>query len=288
MSTRTLLNLALAALALGLAALIWLRPGLERDSVSQAITAIDPQQVSMIELTRRAAEPLTFSRHDGHWLIDATTAIPADDFQIHTVLALLEASTIRSYAAESLNLAGLGLDPPQASIRFDTTLIELGNTEAIEGLRYARLGAQVYLIEDRYQHLLNAGLGNFVSRRLLPQDAVINVLELPGLKLSRTDDTHWQLDPAQPMASADDVDQLVQNWQFASALYVRRADPGEHADSIRITLRDTAAPVEFRIVAREPDLVLARPDWHIQYHLTGDAGKDLLGLPSPAGGEPQD
>ena len=108
---------------------------------------------------------------------------------------------------------------------------------------------------------------------------MITTLELPGLKLSRTDDTHWQLDPAQPTASADAVDQLVQNWQLASALYVRRADTGKHPDSIRVTLRDTAAPVEFRIVAREPDLVLARPDWNIQYHITGDVGAGLLALP---------
>jgi len=279
MSTRTLLNLALSVIALGLVALIWLRPGLEGDSGSQTITGIDPQQVSMIELTRSAAVPLTFSQHDGHWLIDGATAIPADDFQVHTVLALLEAPGIRSYPANSLDLVALGLDPPQAGVRFDTTQIDLGNTEAIEGLRYVRLGATVYLVEDNYQHLLNAGLANFASRRLLPQEAMIVALELPGVKLTRTDDVHWQLDPGQPDTGADAIDQLVQNWQRASALYVRRYEPGEHPDIIRVTLRDADAPVEFRIVAREPDLVLARTDRGLQYHLTGDVGAGLLALP---------
>ncbi len=59
-------------------------------------------------------------------------------------------------------------------MRFDATQIDLGNTEAIEGLRYVRLGATVYLVEDNYQHLLNAGLANFASRRLLPQEATIS------------------------------------------------------------------------------------------------------------------
>lgn len=281
MSTRALLNLALALVALGLAALIWHRPGLEQDAAPVAITGIDPQQVTAIDLTRSAAEPLVFRKHSGHWQIDGSPAIPADDYQIHALLSLLGAGGIRAYPASSLDLAGLGLDPPQASARFDATQLDLGNTEAIEGLRYVRLGAKVYLVEDRYQHLLNAGLANFAQRRLLPQDAAITALELPGLTLTQTDDTHWQLDPEQPLTSAAAINQLIQNWQRASALYARRIDPGEYPDIIRVTLKNSAEPVVYHIVAREPDLVLARPDWGIQYHITGDVGAGLLGLPEP-------
>jgi len=280
MSTRTLLNLALAIIAIGLAALIWYRPGLQRDTAPQAITTIDPQQVAMIALTRSAAGPLAFRRQAGHWIIDGTPAIPADDFQVHTVLALLQAGGARSYQADTLDLAGLGLDPPQASVRFDATQIDIGNTEAIEGLRYIRLGALVYLVEDRYQHLLNAGLGNFAQRRLLPADVPVTALQLPGLTLRQTDGTHWQLTPEHPDTGADAINQLVQNWQHASALYVRRLAPGGHGDTVTVTLRD-AGPINFVIMAREPDLVLGRPDWGIQYHLTGDVGAGLLALPEP-------
>jgi len=288
MSTRTLVNLALAVIAIGLAALIWHRPGLEREAAPTSITGIDPRQVTSIDLTRSAAGPLAFRKRDGHWTIDGTPAVPADDFQVHTVLALLEANGIRSYPAGTLDLQGLGLDPPQASARFDAVQIDLGNTEAIEGLRYVRHGATVYLVEDRYQHLLNAGLGNFASRRLLPLDARITALELPGLTLTRTDDVHWQLSPEQPAAGADAINQLVQQWQRASALYVRRYEPGDYPDTIRVTLKDTDAPVVLHIVTRTPDLVLARPDWGIQYHITGDVGAGLLALPeAPAASLPE-
>jgi hypothetical protein len=47
-------------------------------------------------------------------------------------------------------------------------------------------------------------------------------------------------------------------------------------------VQDSAEPVVFHIVAREPDLVLARPDWGIQYHLAGDVGAKLLELPESA------
>lgn len=288
MSSRTLLNLALGVFALSLGALIWLRPGLERDTGPRPLTALDPQAVTAIALERRAAEPLAFRRDAGHWVIGDTPTVPADDFQVHTVLALVEANVVRSYPADTLDLAGLGLDPPQAGVRFDTTQLDLGNTEAIEGLRYVRRDATVYLVEDRYPHLLNAGLANFASRRLLPQQAAITALELPGLTLTRTDDVHWQLDPPRPGVSADAIDRLVQNWQRTSALYVRRIDPGEHPDTIRVTLAGGADPLVFHVLAREPDLVLARPDWGIQYHLAGDAGQELLALPEPTAEEAQE
>jgi hypothetical protein len=198
------------------------------------------------------------------------------------VLGLLETGVRRSYPARDLDLAGLGLDPPQASVRFDATRIDLGSTEAIEGLRYVKLGAKVYLVEDRYQHLLNAGLANFASRRLLPGEAPITALVLPGLTLTRTGEVHWQLSPEQPDTGADAINRLVQDWQRASALYVRRYIPGDHPDTLRVTVQDSAEPVVFHIVAREPDLVLARPDWGIQYHLAGDVGAKLLELPESA------
>lgn len=278
MSSRTLLNLALGVIALGLGALVWLRPGLERDAVPQPLTTLDPQAVTAIELARDAAGPLAFHRQADGWVIAADPAIPADSFQVHTVLALLEAGSVRSYPATDLDLAGLGLTPPQASVHFDSLTLDLGTTEAIEGLRYVRQGDTVYLVEDRYQHLLNAGLASFASRRLLPEGATITALELPGLSLTRTDDVHWQLTPEQPDASADAIDRLVQAWQRTSALYVRRYEPGAYPDTIHVTLADSADPVVFHIVSREPDLVLARPDWGIQYHLAGDVGIGLLDL----------
>ncbi|MEZ5541491.1 MAG: DUF4340 domain-containing protein [Pseudomonadota bacterium] len=279
MSTRTLLNLALAALALGLGALIWYRPGLEQHAGVQTVTGIDPQTVSAIDLSRSGAEPLLFRKQAGHWLIQGATAIPADDFQVHTVLALLQATVVRSYPARTLALAGLGLDPPQASVRFDATQLDLGTTEAIDGLRYVRLGAQVYLVGDSYQHLPNAGLASFASRRLLPEAAKVTALQLPGLSLSLSDGVHWRLTPELPGVSADAIETLVQDWQHASALYVRRYEPGEFPETVRVTLQGVTDPVVFHIAAREPDLVLARPDWGIQYHLAGDVGTGLLALP---------
>lgn len=283
MSRRSLLNLALLAVAGSLAALIALRPGLEQPATLATLTAIDPQTVAHIELTRLAGETLRFSKTGAHWDVVGATTLPADDFQVHTILALLQAGVVRSYPADSLKQAQIGLDPPQASVSCDDTRLELGATEAIDGLRYVRLGDTVYLVADRYAHLLNAGMSNFLQRQLLPDDAQLSELHLPGLTLTREDGVHWQLQPDTPGASADDINMLLGNWQRASALYVTRADADADADAnrekITVRLRDHGKALEFTIVARTPDLVLARPDWGMQYHLSADMGAQLLALP---------
>lgn len=281
MSTRSLLNLALLSIAGILVAVITLRPGLEQSGTPAAITAIDPQSVSHIELTRVAGESLQFIKTGEHWQIEGTPVLPADDFQVGTALALLEASAVRSYPASSLDLAQLGLQPPQASAVYDNTHLELGNTDAIDGLRYVRLDDTVYLVSDRYAHLLNAGTSNFLQRRLLPDDAQITSLQLPELTLTRNDGVHWQIQPDNRTASADAINALLQNWQSASALYVTRADKITSAGQIQITLQNHSEPLAFVIVSHAPDLVLARPDWGFQYHLTADTGAGLLAIPEP-------
>jgi hypothetical protein len=279
MSARLLLNLALAVLALLLVAVVWLRPGLETEDAPTAITALKPEQVESINITRLQGAPLGFRKQGDAWFIDDDPAIPADAFQVRSILSLLQADSIRSYPAEALDLAGLGLDPPLASVMFNGTRMSIGDIEPIDGLRYVKTDTTIHLIEDRYQHLLNAGFNNFVQRQLLPDDAQITFLQLPDLTLTQTDGVHWQLAPENETTSADDIDALLRNWQRASALYVSRYVAGEHDSTISLSLKDESEPVVFTIVSREPDLVLARPEWNIQYHLTPDMGQGLLALP---------
>jgi len=282
MSARTLLNLALLAMAGVLAAVIALRPGLRQPAAPQTITGIDPQTVTRIELTRSSGNSLQFSRHDGHWQIDTTPVLPADDFQMQTVLALLDVNVVRQYPVAGLDLAQLGLDPPQTTAGFDQTRLELGTTDAIDGLRYVKAGNTVYLVPDRFAHLLNAGVSNFVRRRLLPDGATITGLELPGLTLTLTDGVHWQLEPEDPAAGADDIHALLNNWLHTGALYVTHGTAAGATETVRVRLRGQDIPLEFAIVSRTPELVLARPDQGMQYHFPAETGAGLLALPKSA------
>lgn len=284
MSTRTLLNLILLAIVSALALIAYLKPGLEPETKAQPLAAgIDPDAVGSIRIERLARDPLEFARRDAHWYLRLDDGeLPASEFQVHALLRLLQATARHSYPATSLDLAALGLDPPQATLRIDAMEFRFGVTEALEDRRYLQREDTVYLIDDQYQHLLNAERANFISRKLLAGRDTITRLELPGMTLVYSEDGHWRLDPENSTAGADALQQLVDSWLNASALYVRRYAGEDSGKLVTLHTRGDDEPLTFRIISRSPDLILARPDRGIQYHLTNTMEDNLFTLPEPA------
>lgn len=279
MSSRTLLNLALFCLAAILALIIVYRPGVEPGPVPQTLTALTGERISRIQVTRITREPLTFTRHADNWVLAESSELPASDVQIRALLAILQAYSARSYPADSLDLAALGLEPPQATLLLDNTRLDIGLTDALDNMRYVKTGDTVFLVTDNYQHLINADWSNFVARKLLPANAGITRLQLPQLDLSMTADGQWQLSPSDPAVSPAELQSLVDNWEQATAYYVRRYQQNASGETITLEFSNAAAPLTLHIVARTPELVLARVDQGIQYHLQGHTGKTLLAIP---------
>jgi hypothetical protein len=285
MSSRTLLNLVLFLVVLGLALVAWFKPGVKPVDASRPITSgLTPEQTGSITVERLTRDPLRFSRRDGRWfLLAENRELPAADFQVRALLRLLETTATRHYPAGSLDLASLGLQPPRARVAMDDVDIRFGTTDALKNQRYVQVGDTVYLIDDQYQHLLNAAWPNFVSRQILESRGAITRLELPDMTLAYTEDGHWRLDPGQEGVSADALQTLIGNWQNATALLTRRDDDGATTgETVSVYTRDSSRPVVLRIVTRAPDLVLARQDWGIQYQLPGSEADSLLTLPQPA------
>jgi len=101
------------------------------------------------------------------------------------------------------------------------------------------------------------------------------------MTLAYAEDGHWRLDPGQQGVSADALQTLIENWQNATALLTRRNDDSATGETVTVYTRDSTRPIVLRIVTRTPDLILARPDWGIQYLLPGSEADSLLTLPQP-------
>jgi len=280
MAARNLLNLALVAIAIILGLLVYFKPGLEPEPAPQRLTTLlDPEEAIGIHIERITRDPLSFIKRDGHWYLTAgERELPASDFQLQDLLHLLETTSTRRYAAESVDLKAIGLEPPQATVTINDVKFLFGNTETLENNRYALVDKTVHLIDDRYQHLVNADWTNFVERKLVPADKIIRTLQLPEMTLTFTDRNQWQLSPARPDVSADAVQQLADHWKNASALYARRYDGSASDETITLELSDMPEPLTFKVIAHSPELILARPDWGIQYHFSGEMEENLLSL----------
>jgi len=285
MSTRTLLNLALAAVTLALALLVYFKPGLEPEPAPGPLVALlDSDAISHVLVERSGREPLAFSKRGNRWyLLLGDQTLPASQFQVEALLRLPGVIPAASYPAATLQLETLGLKPAQASVTIGATTIQLGNTESLENRRYALLDDTVHLLDDRYQHLLNADWSNFIERRLLPAGATIRRLQLPDLTLSLSEDNAWQLSPAGTTTSDAAILQLLDNWHGATALYARRYDASREAiGTVVVELANAGSPLTFSVLSHTPELVLARPDWGIQYHLHSETGAGLFSLEQPA------
>jgi hypothetical protein len=284
MSTRTLLNLVLLLAAFGLALVAWFKPGVKPEETPRPITTgLTPEQTGSITVERLSRDPLKFIKHDSRWFLLADNReLPAADFQVRALLRLLEATATHHYPAGSLDLATLGLQPPQARVAMDDLDFRFGSTDALKNQRYVQVDDTVYLIDDQYQHLINADWPNFVSRQMLEGRGVITRLELPDMTLSYSDDGHWQLEPEQKGVSADALQILIENWQNATALLTRRYADSAAGEAVTVHTRGSDQPLVLRLVTRTPDLVLARPDWGIQYQLPASEADSLFSLPQPA------
>jgi uncharacterized protein DUF4340 len=262
----------------------YFKPGVKpADAPRPIITGVAPEQVGSLVVERISRDPLRFSKRDGHWFLTAEDReLPAADFQVRALLRLLEATASRHYPAGSLDLASLGLQPPRARIIMDDADIRFGNTEALDEQRYVQVADTVYLIDDQYQHLIDGDWPNFVSRQLLEGRGAITRLELPGMTLTYGEDGHWRLDPAREGVSADALQTFIENWQNATALLTRRYTGGAAGEAVTVQTRGSDEPLVLYLVSREPDLVLARPDWGIQYQIPRSEEDSLFTLPKPA------
>ncbi len=283
MGRRLLLNLFLAVMVAGLGALAWLKSNEPVEGDARSISDLARDNVTTIRITRPVFPDLGFDRRDGTWWLAGEPALPADRFQIDTILALLAAQTERYYPVDGIDLAGMGLQPPAATVQLNDRTFEIGVVEPIDEHRYVRTGATVYIIEDRYQHFINAGPYNFIERRLFPVGSTISGLQLPDMDLALSDDNHWSVAPDNPDIAADDIRALSARWQQVQALYVTESNEANPAGTrIRVSLDGDAKPVEYVITTREPDLVLTRPDYSIRYHITGETAASLLQLTPPS------
>jgi len=278
MNTRTLLNLILACVALLLVLVIFYQPGLEPEPLAPPITAIPTASISSIRVTRKERTPLTFTKSATGWQLENQQGLPASEFQLRALLGILGARPGRSYPTSALDLTSAGLEPPQATLLLDDTLIYIGNTEPLEHKRYIQYGSTVYLVTDTYQHLINADWTNFVDRQLLPENARLTTLQLPGLSLILGNEQQWQVSPENPDANDMAIKALVDQWQAANARYIRRYDGTAAPGSITLKYADNSETVTLHIIEQEEELVLARPDWGIQYHFPGNMKKTMLSL----------
>ncbi len=289
MNSRWRLNLVLLILVSVLVLLAVYEPG-KKAPVVQPITPLLISDIDRIGI-KYGDSDIQFRKQATHWIITAPVKTVASQLRINGLLELAGAHSFASFAVAPEDLEKYGIGKGQ--ITFNDTSIRFGDVEEVNKRRYVYVNNKVHLIVDSYYHQLITDVTSFVSTRLLPPDSKIASLGLkplkqPYLKLQRAAGERWRVLPDSVLASADQLNQLIDTWQTGTALYVSKATAAPSAGTIDISLV-SGKTLAFQIIRTEPDeFILRRPDIGIDYHMLAETRKQLLQLPALENNTPED
>lgn len=274
--TRAQLNagLLIAVAALG----AWLYLDREQPEQHPPLTALDGQAVTHIRIEHPQRPVIELVREGAKWRLSEPVAAPADPFEVASLIGLAAAEVQRSLPVADVDLKELRLDPPQYTISLDDQRLDFGDMEPIQFRRYVRHGEQVALIPDPPAAALDADFSDLIAKDLLPADAQLQRIELPGLVVEQSADGVWRC-AQHPEADPATLQAFVGHWEKARAMWNAAMEDGDDqlGEPILLTLAD-GTQITLRLIARDPQLVLARADRQVRYTLSREAVGELLGL----------
>lgn len=266
MSRRFLINLGLLFCVIGLA--IFLTLDRDDEVVKQEITLtkIDPESIHVIYIERQGLDDIIFQKQDDHWDMQSPFNLPANYSRIKVMLKLLQAHSYDHFSAADNDLTPFKLAVPTVSIILNDTRIAFGDTNPLEEkLRYVLIKDTVHIINDSLFHQLQTSATFFIDPKLIPPGATIKTIRLPELSIENTgDDT---------MTGA--YHQIIKAWNRLESISVRKYEETEPIDTIKLELT-TGEIIEFIIISDRPNLILARPDKGIQYHISNTVSDSLF------------
>jgi hypothetical protein len=153
---RTRSTLLLAGVVALLGAAVGVQLARERAAADDPLLRIDASAIRRIEVACRGCATQRFKHVDGAWWMRAPLQGRASEEAIARLLAI-PASPVRTrHPRSALDPRKLGLEPPQATLRLDDTLLAFGATDALRGDRYVAVGDTIALVPDRFSAWLFA------------------------------------------------------------------------------------------------------------------------------------
>lgn len=291
MMQRKTLNLVLGGVAIALLAVIVLR---QRSETAKAeaerngapATTLTASAVQHVTLQHAGAPDIALERSGTLWRLTAPVTAEADLVAVDRLLKLATGPTRATLDPTSVRRGELGLDPPAATLKLDTTTLMIGGLEPIRFTRYveANPGAaddKIVLLDDPGDAVFGADYSGLVAKNLLPIGAEIRAIALPGLRVEHGEGG-WNAEPAG--ASAEALQTFVAHWRAAQSLAneaMPAADASADLPVITVTLADGQTR-RYRIVSSKDELVLDDPALRVRYRLPVAALDQLLQLPKPA------
>lgn len=287
MRSRWLLNVALAALVIGLAWLAWQRPGGVEEPLAPKLTDLSPEQVESILIEQSERQPMRLSKQaDGTWVLNEPVRVRVLPYKVRSLLDLLTTPSLSVVPREKMgNPEQFGLTSASVRLTLNDLLVRFGGTNPIGMRRYVEVAGVIHLIDDRFYHHVRGDWTDWIDRQLIPQGISLQSIHSDQFQLTRQGGK-WRLEPDLG-AGADVVAQFVDRWKMAQAMRITPLQPrtGDPLPEINIVWQEGTPGVQGGLkleLSRTADEVILRaPQLSIQYHLTEEGARHLLEPPRP-------
>jgi hypothetical protein len=280
MGKRMLLNMWLAIALLALVWVVWKEPGHAPKPPEAKLTAVSPAAISKIVISNHNGS-ITLGKQGAAWRMSQPVEVAANGVRVDDLLGVLQTKSLSRFAAAGRDLGEYGLTKPAVRLRLNDTEILFGGVTPVDQQRYVQVGDTIHLIADRYMFELSGDAAAWVSRDLVPPGAQIVALQVPDGKLTRNDKGEWLETPADKGVSSDAAQALVDEWRDAQALRVTPYEKHAALGEVVIGLAGQAHPLRYQIIARRPELILARPEIGMQFYVASEHADRLLSVKTP-------
>ncbi len=272
MKSRLLLNLALAALVVMLALLVWLKPK-PMAQTEFKLSTLASASISRIVIEKPGQPAIVLQKNPAGWRLSAPFQARAEGRTVGRLLETLAATSLQRFPAT--DLGRFQLDQPLLRLTLNDQEFSFGTQNTLTGEVYIATRGSVYLVAPSYLANALKMPADFAAQAFLAEDEKPVGFEFANLKLSRNSDGKWSVSPARPDWSQDDINRWVDEWRNASSLVTQPYDGTPPQESFTLRLANGKL-IPCKILRREPELVILREDEKLQYHFPAEIGKRLL------------
>ena len=281
MNPRWWLNLGLAAVIGGLAAIAFFKPGVDQPAPKPALSALTADVIQTISVEHPSRPTIVLEKTGALWRLTAPFSARANQFRVDSLVRVAFAESEARVPLEEASLAQYGLAKPLLAVRFNDELIQFGAMHPLKQQLYVRYQDSVHLIGARHFQPAATRVNDFINSSLIEDGREPLALRLQRFTLTRADGD-WKMSPGNNELSSDRIVQFVQEWRHARALTVNRYEGKPYKERVRIDFAGGApgerSTLEIGILAHKPELILVRRDEGLQYHFPEDAGERLLSI----------
>ena len=284
MKNRWFVNLALLLLVGLLAITVLYRPGVKNDNKQNPLTALDIEKITRVRIELPQQKAISIQKTDNKWFLEEPFKARANQFNVENVMRLAQAEIDPTIRFDADRPGQYGLDKPSARVWLNDNEFIFGASHPFKNLQYLLHDNRVQLIDRQHYYVISSGVERFVNTRLFHEERKLVHLKLSKQALTLHDGV-WQLTPENKEIASDQVNNFINDWQYAQALNVSRYTGKPVLDRIEIHFAGETANAlmekqSLGILAYKPEFILYRKDEQLQYHFPKETGKRLLKLTS--------